>query len=73
MGKDNKPLVSINGKEYDPSTFNEEQSALLAHVVDLDRKLNSLQFQAAQIAVGKDAFIAKLEEALTTPEEPTDD
>lgn len=67
MGKDNKPQkqpVQINGVEYDATQFNEEQSLLLNHVVDLDRKLASLQFQAAQISVGRDAFIAKLEAAL---------
>ena len=72
MGKDNesqKQPVTINGVEYDASTFNEEQTALLNHVVDLDRKLASMQFQAVQISVGRDAFIAKLEAALKTPEE----
>ena len=73
MGKDNesqKQPVTINGVEYDASTFNEEQTMLLNHVVDLDRKLASMQFQAAQISVGRDAFIAKLEAALTSaPEE----
>lgn len=67
MGKDNKPQkqpVQINGVEYDATQFNEEQSLLLNHVVDLDRKLASLQFQATQISVGRDAFIAKLEAAL---------
>lgn len=67
MGKDNKPQkqpVLINGVEYDASTFNEEQVNLLNHVVDLDRKLANMQFQAVQISVGRDAFIAKLEVAL---------
>lgn len=67
MGKDNKPQkqpVTINGVEYDASTFTEEQANLLNHVVDLDRKLASLQFQAVQISVGRDSFIAKLEAAL---------
>lgn len=68
MGKDNKPQkqpVVINGIEYDATTFTEEQSYLLNHVIDLDRKLANLQFQASQISVGRDAFIAKLEGALS--------
>ena len=71
MCKDNKPQkqpVQINGKEYDATQFNEEQAILFNHVIDLDRKLTSLQFQATQISVGRDAFIAKLEAALIAPE-----
>jgi len=72
MGKDNQPQkqpVTINGKEYDANTFTPEQANLLNHVVDLDRKLANMKFQADQISVGRETFIKMLEEALTKEEE----
>jgi hypothetical protein len=61
--KQAKPLV-IDGKEYDTSTFTEEQIILTNHCLDLDRKLASTQFQAQQLQVGKDAFLKMLKESL---------
>jgi hypothetical protein len=53
-------IVTIEGTEYDASTFTEHQVLLLNHCVDLDRKLGSTQFQLQQLQVGKDAFLKLL-------------
>ena len=42
----------------------DEQKAVLNHINDLQNKMNSMQFNLDQLSVGKDAFIAKLREAL---------
>ena len=42
-----------------------EQQLMVNHIADLDRKIGSTQFNLDQLAVGKDAFIKMLKEALT--------
>ena len=68
MGEKQAKPITIDGKEYDTSTFTEEQIILTNHCLDLDRKLASTQFQAQQLAVGKDAFLKMLKESLEKPQ-----
>ena len=70
MAKDKEPqIVKIDDVEYDANNFNEQQVALFNHCVDLDRKIGSAQFNLDQLAVGKEAFIKRLEESLAKPAE----
>ena len=64
MGEKQAKPITIDGKEYDTSTFTEEQIILTNHCLDLDRKLASTQFQAQQLQVGKDAFLKMLKKSL---------
>ena len=64
MGQDKKTPITINEKEYLFEDLTDEQKALFNHCVDLDRKINSAQFNLDQLNVGKHAFIKLLEEAL---------
>lgn len=69
MSKEKSPqIVVIDGVEFDANDFTEQQSVLLHHTVDLDRKIGSTQFQLQQLQVGKDSFLKLLKEALATPE-----
>jgi hypothetical protein len=68
MGEKQAKPITIDGKEYDTSTFTEEQIILTNHCLDLDRKLASTQFQAQQLQVGKDAFLKMLKESLEKEE-----
>lgn len=67
MSNNTKPQVIIDGVEYDPSTFTDQQKALLDHVVDLERKVNSAKFNLDQLQVGRDTFFGMLKNALATP------
>jgi len=69
MGEKQAKPITIDGKEYDTSTFTEEQIILTNHCLDLDRKLASTQFQAQQLQVGKDAFLKMLKESLEKKED----
>ena len=72
MAKDtNKPKVSIDGVEYDPETFTDEQKAILNHLVDLNRKLEGARFSYDQLQVGRDAFLKMLKDSLATSVEET--
>jgi len=65
-----KTPISIDGVEYQFEDMTEQQQILVNHVADLDRKLASARFNVDQLAVGRDAFLGMLKQALE--KEPTD-
>ena len=62
-------IVTLDGVEHDANTFTEQQILLLNHTIDLDRKINSTQFQLQHLQVGKDSFLKLLKDdlAMTQP------
>ena len=64
MGQDKKTPITIDDVEYAYEDLTQEQQALFNHCVDLDRKINSAQFNIDQLNVGKQAFIERLKKAL---------
>ena len=64
MGEKKTTPVTIDGKEYTFEDMNQEQQTLVNHVADLDRKINSTQFNLDQLKVGQQAFIQLLKESL---------
>jgi len=70
MSKEQKSqIVTIDGTEYDANDFNEQEVMYLNHLLDLDRKIGSTQFQLQQLMVGKDAFLGMLKAELAKPVE----
>ena len=67
-------IVTLDGVEHDANTFTEQQILLLNHTIDLDRKINSTQFQLQQLQVGKDSFLKLLKDdlAMTQPVQDID-
>jgi len=57
MGKDKKTPITINDKEYFVEDMTEQQKTMINHIADLDRKLNTAQFNMDQLRVGRDAFV----------------
>jgi len=70
--KQTEKTITINDKEYKLDDFTAEQSALVNHVADLDRKINSSRFNLDQLIFGKEAFINALAASLEAPEEVTE-
>jgi len=64
-----KTPITINDKEYQFEDMTQEQQMLVNHVADLDRKLSSARFNVDQLQVGRNAFMAMLDESLSKPEE----
>jgi hypothetical protein len=64
MGNNTKPQLMIDGIEYDVEKLNEQQRAILDHVVDLERKVASARFNLDQLTVGRDTFFNMLKESL---------
>lgn len=73
MSNNTKPQLTIDGVEYDVEKLTDQQRALLDHVIDLDRKVNSAKFNLDQLSVGRDSFFGMLKQSLTEqPAEATE-
>jgi len=64
--KQKEQTVTINDKEYKESDFTVEQVTMINHVSDLDRKIQSSNFNLEQLQFGRDAFMGRLTESLET-------
>ena len=70
MAKDKKekPVLTLDDKEYIIEDMTDEQKMMVNHINDLQNKQNTNQFMADQLSVGKEAFINMLRSSLE-PEE----
>ena len=65
-----KNQVTIDDVEYAFEDMKPEQQTMVNHLIDLDRKIGSTQFNLDQLNVGKQAFLSMLRESLAKKEEP---
>lgn len=61
-------VITVNDKEYNVDAMTDKQKTLLNHVNDLERKIGSTQFNLDQLVIGREAFAARLVDALENPE-----
>ena len=59
-----KPVLKIDDKEYDIESMNDGQKAMINHVADLDRKLQSAEFNLVQLRFGRQAFVDALKASI---------
>jgi hypothetical protein len=59
-----KNQVTIDDVEYAFEDMTQEQQTMVNHLIDLDRKIGSSQFNLDQLNVGKQAFLTMLRESL---------
>ena len=59
-----KNQVTIDDVEYAFEDMKPEQQTMDNHLIDLDRKIGSSQFNLDQLNVGKQAFLTMLKESL---------
>ena len=64
-----KNQVTIDDVEYAFEDMKPEQQNMVNHLIDLDRKIGSTQFNLDQLNVGKQAFLTMLRESLAKKEE----
>lgn len=57
--------ILIDDVEYIYEDMTAEQQTMVNHIADLDRKVNSAQFNLDQLRVGKDAFVQMLKTSLS--------
>jgi hypothetical protein len=63
------PVLTIEDKQYYQEDLNDEQLLMLAHVQDLDRKINSSKFNLQQLQFGKQAFLDGISASIKKAEE----
>ena len=64
-----KNQVTIDEVEYAFEDMTTEQQTMVNHLIDLDRKIGSSQFNLDQLNVGKQAFLTMLRESLAKVDE----
>ena len=64
MGKKKPTPITINDVDYTFEDLTTEQQALVNHVTDLDRKMESMKFNLDQLNVGREAFMNLLTKSL---------
>ena len=64
-----KPVLSLDDKEYVIEDMTDEQKMMVNHINDLQNKQNTNQFMADQLQVGKEAFINMLKSSLSAGDE----
>ena len=62
--KKEKPILKIDDKEYDIESMNDEQKSMINHIADLDKKLNSSEFNLIQLRFGRQAFVDALKTSI---------
>ena len=68
MAKTKKTPFELHGIDYFVEDLTEEQMVLFQHIGDLERKTKQLMFNLDQLNTGKDAYLIKLQIALTDKE-----
>ena len=61
-----KPIITIDDKEFNIEDMTGEQQAMINHINDLDRKIAQSQFNLEQLTFGKNAFVNSLSQSLET-------
>jgi len=61
--------ITIDGVDYTEDQLTDQQKAMVNHIADLERKINSTQFNLDQLNVGKNAFINMLSQSMKEPTE----
>ena len=63
-----KTPITVNNEEFFIEDMTDEQKAMINHIQDLDRKIQTSQFNLEQLNFGKNAFVNALSKSLNTQE-----
>ena len=63
-----KTAITVNDEEFFIEDMTDEQKAMINHIQDLDRKIQTSQFNLEQLNFGKNAFVNTLSNSLNTQE-----
>ena len=67
--KNNKDqTITLNDKKYNISDMNKDQKNYLAHVSDLNRKVETTKFNLQQLEMGLNHFVSLLSDSLNKEE-----
>ena len=63
--KENAAMLNLDGKEYEINAMSDDQKAMVNHIADLNRKIETSTFNLQQLQFGRQAFIDALKSALS--------
>jgi hypothetical protein len=63
-----KTTITVNDTEYFLEDMTDKQKAMINHIQDLTRKIETSQFNLEQLNFGKSAFVNSLSQSLNTQE-----
>ena len=63
-----KTPITVNNEEFFIEDMTDEQKAMINHIQDLNRKIQTSQFNLEQLNFGKNAFVNALSNSLNTQE-----
>ena len=69
--KEKKPqeqIITLFDKDYKESELSDEQKVMINHVADLERKIQSSEFNLQQLRFGKQAFVDALQASVENEE-----
>ena len=65
-------IITLFDKEYKESELSDEQKVMINHVADLERKMQSSEFNLQQLRFGKQAFVDALQASVDKEDEQDD-
>jgi len=60
-GMPKEQIITLFDKEYKESELSDEQKVMINHLADLERKIQSSEFNLQQLRFGKQAFVDALQ------------
>ena len=70
--KENKPVLILEDKEYQIEDLGDDQKVMVAHINDLNRKIDGATFNLQQLQYGRAAFVNALKADLEKDESGDD-
>jgi hypothetical protein len=67
--KQNEPTLLLDDKEYVINDLGDDQKLMVAHINDLNRKVDSARFNLQQMEIGRQGFVNSLKVSLEEPVE----
>ena len=64
-----KSTLKLDGEDYDIDSMSDEQKTMINHLADLDRKIQTSEFNLVQLRFGKQAFVDALKASLNNGEQ----
>jgi len=61
-------IITLFDKEYKESELSDDQKVMINHVADLERKIQSSEFNLQQLRFGKQAFVDALQASVENEE-----
>ena len=71
--KEKKPTLVLDDKEYQIEDLGDDQKMMVAHINDLNRKIDGATFNLQQLQYGRQAFVNALKADLEKDEKKEDE